>query len=72
MLQNLSEEVRACYTRAEECARKAETALSDEMRADFLRLERSWLNLARSYQFAQQLLAFTNEVKRRKDKTVPN
>jgi hypothetical protein len=46
MLQGLSKEIRDCYARAEACARKAEQSFSEEMRADFLRLEQSWLTLA--------------------------
>jgi hypothetical protein len=69
MLQNFSQEARECYARAEECARKAETALSAQTRTGFLRLERSWVNLARSYESAQQLLASNAEVVRRSAKT---
>ena len=57
MLQRLREEVGACYAYARECARKADTAISDEMRYDLLRLQESWLNLARSYEFAEHRLS---------------
>jgi hypothetical protein len=68
MLKSLSKEVRGCYAHAEACARKAENAFNEEMRADFLSLEQSWLTLARSYEFAAQLLDYTNEARRVRDK----
>lgn len=37
------------------CARKAETLIEQDARDDFLRLEQSWLQLARSYEFAQAM-----------------
>ena len=59
MLQNLSREIRYCYGRAEECKRLAATALTDDIKADFLDMERRWLSLARSYEFAERLSSFT-------------
>jgi hypothetical protein len=56
VLQNLRKEIRDCYQRAERCARNAETALTEDVRKDFLDLEKFWLNFARSYESAQQLL----------------
>lgn len=67
MLRNLSEEVLACYAQADACACKAETATNEEMRDDFLRLETSWLFLARSYEFAKRLAAYIHEIKSRGD-----
>ncbi len=68
MLQNLSREVRACYQRAEVCARRAQTAFDEKARQDFRALEKSWLKLAHSYEFAEQILAFTNKSKRKREK----
>lgn len=68
MLQNLSREVRECYQRAEVCAHRAQTAFDEETRQDFRALEKSWLKLAHSYEFAEQILAFTNKSKRRREK----
>jgi len=59
MLQNLSREIRYCYGRAEECKRLAATALTDDSKAGFLDMERRWLSLARSYEFAERLSNFT-------------
>jgi hypothetical protein len=58
MLQNLSREIRDCYGRAEECKRLAAIALTDDIKAGFLDMERRWL-LARSYEFAERLSSFT-------------
>jgi hypothetical protein len=60
MLQNLSREIRECFRRAEECKRLASAALTDVAKADFLDMERRWLSLARSYEFAERLSNFTS------------
>jgi hypothetical protein len=64
MLRQLSSEVRDCYARAEDCALSAAEAATDKARNDFLRLERSWLALARSYKFLEPLGLFTAQNKR--------
>jgi hypothetical protein len=64
MLESLSREIRDCYQRAEACARMADAALHEAMRLDLLRLEQSWLNLARSYEFAARLVDFTGYTRR--------
>jgi CheY-like chemotaxis protein len=61
MLASLGEEIRLCYREAEDCARRAETAPTETLRADHLRRERSWLELARSYELQQRLALFINE-----------
>jgi hypothetical protein len=58
MLQNLSEEIRECLLRAEECKRKSKTALCASAIKDYLDMEQRWLNLARSYEFAERLSDF--------------
>jgi hypothetical protein len=55
-LQTLNERIRLCWRLASECAGKAKTAANNECRDDYLRIEKSWINLARSYEFAAQLL----------------
>ena len=57
MLQNLSKEVRECYHRAEECKRLANA--TESAKADYLAMERRWLSLAHSYEFAERLSNFT-------------
>jgi hypothetical protein len=59
MLKVLSEDVRECYRRAEECARQAKAQLNPELRRDFLDLELRWLKLARSYEVSERLKTFS-------------
>jgi hypothetical protein len=66
MLQNLSREIRYCYGRAEECKRLAATALTDDIKADFLAMERRWFFLARSYEFSERLSSFTQPFRKAK------
>ena len=56
MLQNLSKETRECYRLAEECRRLAQAALTEAGKADYLDMERRWLSLAHSYEFAERTL----------------
>ena len=65
MLQNLSHEIRECLRRAEECKRLAEAAKTETGRADYLDMERRWLSLARSYEFAERLSDFIEPFRRR-------
>ena len=62
MLQSLSDDVRDCYRHAVDCAEKARDAATPQLRADFLRLERAWLSLARSSEFTERLSAFNLEL----------
>jgi PAS domain S-box-containing protein len=62
MLQSLSEEIRLCYERAAEARQHAEEMRDPGAKADFLNTERSWLLLARSYQFSASLNDFIREI----------
>jgi len=66
MLQNLSEQVRECLRRAEECAQQAKHQCDPKLAGDYLDLERRWLGLARSYQLGEQLESFTSHYKKRR------
>jgi hypothetical protein len=66
MLQNLSEQIRECYRRAEQSRRFAETALTGSVREDFFAMERRWISLAHSYEFSERLSAFTEPFRKRK------
>jgi hypothetical protein len=68
MLRNLSEEIRECYRRAEDCARQAAAQTSPNLKQDFLDMERRWMSLARSYEFTERLTDFSSEAKRKSDK----
>jgi len=59
VLNNLSEGIRECLQHAEDCARKAAEQSDPGLREDFLRLEKRWLDLARSMEFAERLNSFT-------------
>jgi hypothetical protein len=60
MLQNLSPEIRECLRHSEECKWLASAALTEDDKASFLDMERRWLFLARSYEFAERLSNFTS------------
>ena len=60
MPKSLSNQIRECYLRAEECRCWAETASPPSIRDDYLAMERRWLSLARGYEFAEQLDSFTS------------
>ena len=59
MLNNLSEQIRQFYRHAEDCARKAAAETDPGLRKDFLQLEKRWLDLALSMEFAESLDTFT-------------
>jgi hypothetical protein len=67
MLGKVSDEVSECHARAEECARKAERASSEELRHDYLTLQRGWLALASSFELGNRLISFSQENQRRRD-----
>ena len=56
MTGHLAKAIQECREHAAHCARKAKTALERDVREDFVRLEQSWLQLARSYEFAQAVM----------------
>jgi hypothetical protein len=66
MLNNLSEQIRGCLLHAEDCARKVAAQTDLGLRDDFVRLEKRWLELARSIEFAERLSSFT------KNRSKPN
>jgi hypothetical protein len=66
MLRQLGKEVSDCYAQAEECARKAAEATTDQARIDYLRLHQHWLTLARSYELGERLVNFSKENARRR------
>ena len=55
MLRNLSKEISECYRLAEQAREWAEEATDARIRQDYLSVERSWLVLARSYDFSEPL-----------------
>jgi hypothetical protein len=67
MPNNLSEPVRDCLRRAEDCAYSAKIEPDPFLARDYLAMERRWLSLARSYQFAEQLEFFSKHAKKRRE-----
>jgi hypothetical protein len=59
MLKNLSDQVRKCLLRAEDCARQAASQSDPALREDFLAMEARWLKLARSYELTERLIDFS-------------
>jgi len=59
----LTKEIEECRAHAAHCARQAKSAACSDIREDFLRLEQNWLQLARSYEVAQQIGSPRNEVR---------
>jgi hypothetical protein len=51
----VSKEIEECRAHAAHCARQAKSAACPDIREDFRRLEQHWLQLARSYELAQQI-----------------
>ena len=56
MSLSVTKEIEECQAHAAHCASQARKAGSSDVREDFLRLEQNWLQLARSYQIAQQIV----------------
>jgi hypothetical protein len=66
MLQNLPAEIINCYERARQAREKAELAINDGFKADFLAAEGRWLALALSYDRQHQLSRTIAEFDRRR------
>src|SRR5262249_7015411 len=68
MLEQLSDQMRACHERAADAKAEADATSDPALKAEFLRAERRWLSLARSYEFTESLADFTtaNSERRRK------
>jgi 5'-deoxynucleotidase YfbR-like HD superfamily hydrolase len=61
LLKRLSEEIRQCYEHAEECACQSRVVQDEKLRADYLRLEQRWSELARRYELQERLILFGDE-----------
>jgi hypothetical protein len=59
MLNNMDEQARQCYERAESCAQKAAAHGDPRVQQDYLDLERRWLLLAHSYELGARLTDFS-------------
>jgi hypothetical protein len=59
MLEQFSDQIRACYEHAVEARARADATNDPAFKAEFLASERRWLTLARSYGFTERLKDFT-------------
>jgi len=66
MLQNLAAEIINCYQRARQAREKADRAINDDFKADFLAAEGRWLALAHSYELQHRLSRTVAEFDRRR------
>jgi hypothetical protein len=69
VLNKVSDKVADCYERANECRLKAEETLNEAFKREYLDMEDRWLLLARSYEFGDRLVDFTNETARQRQAT---
>jgi hypothetical protein len=65
VLPNVAAEITSCYECARQAREKAEIALYDELKAEFLAAESRWLALARSYEQQHQTSRTVAEFDRR-------
>jgi PAS domain S-box-containing protein len=68
MLQQLSEQVRACLRRAAEAKAQADAIADLALKESYADLEDRWLFLARSYMFTESLQDFVNQGPRKKER----
>jgi hypothetical protein len=66
MLQKLSKEISDCYECALESRRRADESRDPRTKQDFLDMERRWIQLAHSYEFAERLSSFTAPFRKHK------
>ncbi len=64
MLQNLSQKIRDCLQRAEQCAHRSRIERDPSLARDYFDMERGWLSLARSYAFSESLKTFSRHNKK--------
>jgi hypothetical protein len=67
MLQNLAAEIINCYERARQAREKADRAINNEFKVEFLAAEGRWLALAHSYERQHQLSRTVREFDRRRN-----
>ena len=54
-LENLIKDVQECLRRARDCTERAKSEANPAIQRDFFDMEGRWLELARRYQFLEQL-----------------
>ena len=58
MLQRLSDHIKSCLQRAEQCRKAASSQTDEEVRRHLLDLEQQWQHVAKSYEFIESLERF--------------
>ncbi|MBV9290226.1 MAG: hypothetical protein JO288_20830 [Hyphomicrobiales bacterium] len=66
MLLKLDAHIRECYERAAYCAERSKMEPDNILREEYVRMERSWTHLARSYELVQSLEAFLRDAEKRR------
>jgi hypothetical protein len=64
MLQKTQHDVAYCYQRAQESRRMGERETDPARRQEYTEMETRWIKLAISYQFAEQLNTYNDDVSR--------
>jgi hypothetical protein len=68
MLRRIGPRQQECLSRAAHCRELGDMTADPNNRAQYLKMEKSWLRLADSYQFSERLSLFVAEKERRKKK----
>jgi hypothetical protein len=71
-MENLSEKIRNCLRRAEQCGHRAKIEPDPNIARDYLDMERRWLGLARSYQFSESFEVFSKHNTKRQEEAIRN
>ena len=58
MLKSLPEHIEACYRRSAESHKMANQTVDENLRQQYMELERQWIYLARCYEFVGSLERF--------------
>jgi len=67
MSVSVSREATECHGQAKKCADLAQLQSDPKRRREFLEMQRRWLSLARSYEFAEQLEFLSNTEAKNKE-----
>ena len=72
MLQKLGDHIKACQQRAIDANKRAATASSPHLRAEYKALADQWTHLARSYEYSESLERFLLDSQKAKDALAPD
>ena len=66
MVQKLGDHIRACYDRATDCVEQGKVQKDKAIKADLLKIEKTWVHLAKCYEYVQSLQTFLLDAERRR------